>query len=156
MKTLILYASKHGGTRDIANRLTALFSDAHAHDLKAPGVPSLADYDLVIIGSSLYAGAIRKEARVYMESNVYSLRNKKLGLFLCGLDLEDSEQYFKENFPAALLETAAATAFLPGVYDPGKATFLDKLMLKIAKKDSGYIDMTDDAKVQAFADALKD
>jgi len=66
MKTLILYATKHGASREIAERVSKLMSSAVTHDLKQKDIPELSEYDYVIVGSSIYAGTIKKEAKAYV------------------------------------------------------------------------------------------
>jgi len=58
MKTLILYATKHGATREVATRIASHTDGTVLHDLKQASTPTLADFDCVIIGSSLYGGAM--------------------------------------------------------------------------------------------------
>jgi len=154
MKTIIIYASKYGSTREIAKRVAAHIEGAVTHDLRLPGAPPLSEYGRVIIGSPLYAGAIRKEAKAYMESNNYALRGKTLGLFICGIDQENGAKHLKSNFSSELLDSAKATAFLPSVYDPGIVSFFDRVIVKIAAKRHCYTDLTDDGQIQAFADAF--
>ena len=48
MKTLILYATKHGATREAAKRIAAKIPGAVFHDLKQDGIPALFDFDCVI------------------------------------------------------------------------------------------------------------
>ena len=55
MKTIILYATKHGAIAEIARRIAAHINGAVVHDLKQP-VPDLTEYDSVIVGSSVYVG----------------------------------------------------------------------------------------------------
>lgn len=62
MRTLILYATKHGAARDIAQRLAKRMNGATVIDLGTGSAPSPNGYDCVIIGSSVYVGQLRKEA----------------------------------------------------------------------------------------------
>lgn len=155
MKTIILYATKHGAAREIANRIASRMNGAVTHDLKQDGVPSIAGFDCVIIGSSLYAGAIRKEAKAYLSQNKGALCGKKLGLFLCGMQGDKEKEHFEKNFPAELLQAATATAFLGGIYDPKKAGVFERLIMKTVAKQTKYTDTVDDAKIQKFAEGLR-
>jgi menaquinone-dependent protoporphyrinogen oxidase len=58
MKTLILYATKHGAAHEAAQRIAKHLDGAVLHDLKQGGVPSIAGYDCVIIGGSIYTDTI--------------------------------------------------------------------------------------------------
>ena len=154
MKTLILYATKHGATREAAERIAKHINGAVLHDLKQDGVPPLADFDCVIIGSSIYVGAIRKEAKTFLAQNADKLKEKRLGLFLCGLQENEEKQIITSNFPPDILSAAKATAFLGGIFDPKKAGFMERFVMKAVAKCSGYMDKIDNDKIERFVEAF--
>jgi menaquinone-dependent protoporphyrinogen oxidase len=154
MKTLILYATKHGAAREIAGRIAKRLDGAVIHDLKQGGVPSLAGYDCVIVGSSLYAGMLRKEAKTFLQQNVSDLRGKRLGLFVSGMDASQEKQFLAASFPAELLQAASSAAFLGGIFDPKKAGVMGRMIMKAVAKRAEYTDTIDDAKIQAFTEGL--
>ena len=155
MHTLILYATKYGATREIAERIAKGMGDATLHDLKLGDVPDLAGFDCVIIGSSLYAGSIRKEAKAFLAQNADKLRDKKLGLFLSGMAKSDEEKYFKDNFPSSLMQAACVASFLGGIFDPKKAGAMARLIMKAVTKQPGYVDAIDDEKITQFVSRIK-
>jgi len=153
MKTIILYATKHGATAEIAQRIADKIGDATLHDLKQP-TPDLAEYDCVIIGSAVYAGAFRKEAKAFLAQSSNILKTKKLALFASGMSKGESDKVFTENIPTELLQEAKATMLLGGVFDPKKANFAERLIMKVVTKQSGYVDTIDNDKITEFAGAL--
>ena len=155
MKTLILYATKSGAAREAAGRIAKHIDGAVLHDLKQGGIPSLAGFDCVIIGSSIYVGMIRKEAKAFLSQNTEALRGKAFGLFLCGLDATKEQEYFKVNFSSEILQTAKATAFLGGIFDPKKAGFMGRLIIRAVAKMPEYTDTLDDGKIAQFAEVMK-
>ena len=155
MRTLILYATKYGATQDIATRIASHMGGAVLHNLKQGGVPDLAGFDYVLIGSSLYAGSIRKEAKVFLAQNAGQLRGKKIGLFLSGMAKSDEQKYFKDNFPSDLLQEAAAACFLGGIFDPQKAGAMERLIMKAVTKQAGYVDAIDHEKIKQFVELMK-
>lgn len=80
-KTAIVYAGKYGATQEIANRLAAKIDGAEAFNLKGSTHPNLNDYDCVIIGSAVYAGAVQKEAKAFAVANEAALRRSEWGYF---------------------------------------------------------------------------
>lgn len=154
MKTLILYATKRGVTREIAHLLASRMPDATVIDLKQKSIPTLDGYDCVLIGSSLYIGMIRKEAKNYLTLNAGALCGKRLGLFLSGMDASKADQYFESNFPQELLRNAKAKSFLGGIFDPAKSNFLERFLVKKVSGISAYIKDIDDDKVDRFVEAL--
>ena len=155
MKTLILYATKYGATREIAERISKHMDSAVLHDLKQADVPALANFDCVIIGSPLYAGSIRKEVKAFLAQHADQLRGKTLGLFLSGMAPADEQKYFADNFPPEILQAASATSLLGGIFDPQKAGALARLIMKAATKQSGYQDTISDEHIEQFAAAMK-
>ena len=154
MKTLVLYATKHGAAAEIARRIASRIDGAAIHDLKQGGVPPLDGFDCVIVGASLYAGMVRKEAKEFVAKNAAVLRGKKLGLFLSGLDGSKETEYFDSNFPADILQTAKAANFLGGIFDPKKAGIVGRIVMKAVAKQSEYTDNINDGKIAEFAEAL--
>ena len=155
MKTLILYATKHGAAREVAQRIANRTEGAVLHDLKQGDVPSLTDYDCVIIGSSIYAGMIRKEAKTFLTQNAEVLRDKRLGLFLCGMDAKQEQEYFKVNFSPETLQAAKIACFLGGIFDPKKAGIIGRFIMKAVAKQSEYLDTIDDSKIVQLVEAMR-
>ena len=155
MKTLILYASKHGAAREIAQRISSGMADAVIHDLKHKGIPPLAQFDCVITGSSLYAGSIRREAKAFLSKNTDGLQGKRIGLFLCGLDAKSEKNYFAKNFSPDIVQAAKAAVFLGGIFDPKKCGKMERFIMKIVAKQSGYVNTINNEKIKQFIEAMK-
>jgi len=150
MKTLILYATKNGATREIATRISQHISGATLHDLKQPNIPALATFDCVIVGSAIYAGAMRKEAKSFLAQHTNDLRGKPLGLFVSGMVQGDETRCFKDNVSASLLQSAKATRFLGGIFDPQTSGAVARLLMKAVTKQSGYVNTICDEQIKQF------
>ncbi|MCL2800810.1 MAG: flavodoxin domain-containing protein [Treponema sp.] len=154
MKTIILYATKYGAAEETAGRIAEKINGAAAFNLKKGSIPSLADFECVIVGSGVYAGNILKEAKTFLAQNEKILSEKKLGLFLCGMGTE-GETYFNSNFPASLLESAKAKSLLGGIFDPKKANAFERFIIKIVTKSSAYINTISERRIEQFAKAMQ-
>jgi len=154
MKTLILYATKHGATKEIAGRIANKLDNAAICDLKQGNTPTITDFDCIIIGSSLYAGSIRKEAKAFVAQNADVLSEKTIGLFLSGLAEEDNN-YFATNFPKNLLDKVKAKGFLGGIFDPKKANMFERFVIKTVMKQSVYVEKIDDDATDQFVSDMK-
>jgi len=152
MKTLILYASKYGAAKEIAQRIAKKIEGALVCDIKQKNLPALSDFDCVIIGSSVYAGSLRSEAKAYAATYAGELSKKNLGLFISGFTEDDS--YFAKNYPASLVQSAKPKGFFGGIYDPKKANWFERFIVKIVAKESEYTDRIDNSKIEAFVEAL--
>jgi menaquinone-dependent protoporphyrinogen oxidase len=155
MKTIIIYATKYGAAAEIAQRIAKKIDNAVAHNLKQ-GIPSLEGFDCIIFGSSVYAGMIRKEAKAFLAKNINILQDKKLGIFLCGIGETGEKTFFDSNFPPDILQKAKAASFLGGIFDPKKAGAIERFIIKIVTKKTGYIDTINDEKIEQFVSMMKE
>jgi len=154
MKTIILYATKYGAAEEIAKRIAGKIDGCIIHNIKDT-LPSLNDFDCIIFGSSVYAGSIRDEAKKFIANNEKIMHEKILGLFLSGIGTDGKDTYFKSNFPENLLQKAKARGFLGGAFDPKKAKFTERLIIKIVTKKSTYINTINDREIEKFAEDIK-
>ena len=155
MKTLVLYATKYGAAGEIARRIAGQLDGVAVHDIKRDNIPSPEGFDCVIVGSSVYAGAIRKEAKEFLSDNEDILLKKKLGIYVSGIGANREAETLSANIPAALLQSAKTAKFLGGVFDPKKAGVFERLIMRIILKSSSYIDKIDDEKIMEFVGEMK-
>ena len=155
MKTIILYATKYGAAAEIAKRIATQINGAVMHDLKQSNIPDITGFDCVIIGSSVYAGMFRKEAKIFLSQNAEILRQKKFGLFVSGISPDEGKKAFADNVPNDVLQSAKSAVFLGGIFDPKKAGFMERLIMKVVAKQSVYTDTIDNEKIKKFAEAMK-
>jgi len=134
MKTIILYATRHGASREIAERIASQWEDVTLCDLRQTVKPSLDGFDCVIIGGPLYAGKLLKPVKDYAQNHEPVLLGKRLGLFLSGLGPEGTARFFDTNFPPVLLEKAKSMAFLGGIYDPARCGMAERLIMMLISK----------------------
>lgn len=116
MKTLVVYASKGGYSRECAQKIAAgLVDGADVVDVKkrAKNI-DIASYDTVILGGGLLAGRLPGALRRFCLKNVSALEQKHVGLFICGTDPENHEKAFATNYPAGLLDCAVVKTWLGG------------------------------------------
>jgi len=156
VKSIILYATKYGAAREIARRMSEHIEGAETCDLGRDAVPDLAGYGRVIVGSSVYAGRIRKEAKVFLSRNAENLRGKELGFYISGMGTEKEAETLSSAYPGDLLQGAKAAAVLGGIFDPGKAGAFERFIMKIVTKHKAYIDTIDDGKIKEFAKSMTD
>jgi menaquinone-dependent protoporphyrinogen oxidase len=83
---LVAYASKHGGTAEIADGIAAAISASGdtARVLPAEDVHDLAPFDAVVLGSAVYRGRWRGEARGFLKRHGNALRERPTWLFSSG------------------------------------------------------------------------
>lgn len=133
MQTCIIYATKHGATRQAALHLAEKLSgDIQLFDLKKDPVVHLEDSDNIIIGGSIYMGNIQKDVKQFIKKNASLLLTKKIGLFICaGQDDPKIVQEQIENaFPKSLLDHATCKTSFGFIYDFSKLNGMERMIIK--------------------------
>lgn len=137
MNTMIIYSSKYGCTKDCANYLkSGLSGSAVLTDIDHETIDAsvLEHYDTVILGSSIYIGAISKKMKTLCKDYMVLLSRKRLGIFVCCGFKEQSNEYFTANFPPELLKSAIIMKEFGGEARTDKMKFFDKFVMKAAMK----------------------
>jgi menaquinone-dependent protoporphyrinogen oxidase len=156
MSTLIVYVTTHGCTEKAAQMLEELLDDdVSLVNLKRNSRPDLSSFNTIIIGGSIHAGQIQRRVKRFCQDHLDTLKQKRLGLFLCCMEEGDTAQkQFDEAFPAELRTHAAATGLFGGEFDFDKMNFFYRA---IVKKVAGITESVSKIKkdnIHQFAAAL--
>ena len=83
---LVVVASRHGGTRGIADRIAKVLEveGLHAAVVSPAGAKDVALADAVIVGSGVYMGSWLSEAVEFLEGHGPTLRKRPVWLFSSG------------------------------------------------------------------------
>lgn len=136
MKILVLYASKHGCTKDCATYLVSKLN----HETTLINLTALSNtfdlqpYDWIIIGGSIHIGKIQKEVTLFCEQYLPTLLTKNICLFLCCTTPDQVNDFFKHNFPAPLLAHAKKSMNFGGDLRPEKMGFFSKKLVSMVSK----------------------
>lgn len=135
MKTMIIYASTYGYTKDCVEKLKEhLSGEVTIVNVMTDTIPTIEEFDNIVIGGSIYMGQIQKKLKLYCTQNLNLLMNKHIGLFLsCGLP-EKFEEALKNAFPEELLENAIAIECFGGELRTSKMNILHKMITGIMEK----------------------
>ncbi|MGG6312320.1 flavodoxin domain-containing protein [Paenibacillus macerans] len=137
MSTLIVYAGKYGCTEKCVQTLAAQIKDpVEIVNLRRDAVPDLSAFDSVIVGGSIYFGQFQKACQQFCRDRLSELKLKKLGLFICCGNFENTEQFLAAAFPAELLEHAAAKAGFGGELSMDQMSPLDRFVTKMITRAS--------------------
>lgn len=155
MSTLIAYATSHGCTEKAAQMLEQLLKDeVSLKNLKKRFRSDLSSFDTIIIGGSIHAGRIQGKVKRFYQKHLDTLKQRRLGLFLCCMEEgENAQKQFDEAFSAELRNHAAAVGFFGGAFNLEKMNFLQKALMKKA----GFIESVDKIKednIHQFATEL--
>jgi menaquinone-dependent protoporphyrinogen oxidase len=137
-RILVAYGSKHGATAEIAEHMRDAFrGEGHESDAIAAGdVTDLEAYDAVIVGSAVYQGRWRPEARTLLKRLRRGLDGRALWLFSSGpladteLDPADRWQFPKGVRKAGERLGARDPVVFRGRVPPDPTNFMERAMLK--------------------------
>jgi len=140
MKTAVIFNSKHGTAEKVANLIAERIGieKTDVVNLKSQTIIDLSNYDTIILGGSVYVGTIQKSIFKFCEANQQELSNKKIALFICGMepDPEKQELEIKNSFPAFAYEMAVVKKFMGGEILLEKMNFFEKMAIKKVAKIS--------------------
>jgi len=85
MEALIVYASKYGSTKEVANWMAErIGNNTNIYDAKE--MPDPSSYDLIIMGSGIYSHHVLKELNDFVEKYNEQLKSKKTVVFGVAID----------------------------------------------------------------------
>ena len=154
MTVLVAYASKHGSTQGIAQRiaeqLRQLGIQAEARPLDEVWDPG--SYEALVIGSAIYYGSWMKEATEWVHRNQAVLARRPVWLFSVGplgTEVKDAEQQPKEmaEFQQAIGPREQRVFF--GALDHQRLSFAERMVVKAVRAPEG--DFRDWEAIDAWA-----
>ena len=160
MNIAIIYASKYGTTEkvaaSIAEKLTGK-NEVELFSLKNNPFPDISRFEMIILGSSIYAGQASKKIKAFCKINEPLLLQKRIGLFVCGMhiDKEEREKELKLAYSEALHEKSEASCFLGGEFLFEKMNFFERLIIKKIAKTTKTVHRIDWDAIVDFAEKLK-
>ena len=154
MKTLIVYISSHGCAEKSAMMIKDLLSgEVSICNLKNDKVPWLEPFDNIILGGSIHASKVQRKMKEFCNVHSNVLLQKKLGLYLCHMEIgEKAQKQFDDAYPENLRKKAVAHGLFGGEFDFEKMNFFEKMIVKKVAKITESVFKLDRPKIQAFAD----
>jgi menaquinone-dependent protoporphyrinogen IX oxidase len=158
-RILVVVASKHGATAEIAHAVARSLTDCpagRAAGLSAIAVPAQqrpdpSSFDAVLIGSAVYAGRWLDAAREYAALHAYALRARPVWLFSSG-PIGAPPFPPDEPYDAATLTSltgARAHRVFPGRLDKDRLSFGERAMVTAMRAPVG--DFRDWDEIAAWA-----
>ncbi len=156
MKTVIIYATKHGCTDKCAYTLAnEMEINATVVNLETERNINITEYETVIIGGSIHAGMLNKKVKSFIDKNLDILSKKKLGLFLCCMyEGEKALEQFQNVFPEIIRNRAVAHGLFGGEFDFDKMNFLEKAIVKKVANVEHSMSNINYANIKAFAEKI--
>ena len=157
MTVLVAYASKHGSTQGIAERIAEQLrqsgKEAEARPLEEVSDPG--SYEAFVIGSAIYYGSWMKEAAEWVHHHQAVLAQHPVWLFSSGplgIEVKDAEEQPKEiaEFQQAIRPRDQRIFF--GALDHSHLSFAERVMVKAVRAPEG--DFRDWQVIEAWAASI--
>jgi menaquinone-dependent protoporphyrinogen oxidase len=128
---LVAHASKHGSTREVAERVAEVMRRAgiDVDVMPAANVGHLRGYDTVVLGGALYTGRLHKDARQFLARHRDALSVRSVAVFALGPRTNEASDVAgsRGQLDRALAKTPeiepVSVAVFGGVVDPDKLRF---------------------------------
>lgn len=153
MKTLILFATKHGCSKKASNQLNSkLLSQVEICNINDKKPPDIDNFEVIIMGGSIYAGEIQDSIKNYCRINHDKLMKKHLGLYLCCMDKEKAQMQFEKAYDENLRKHAIATGLFGGELLFDKMTHSEQYIIKEVAGIENSISDIDEEAINRFAE----
>ncbi len=141
MKVLVTTASRHGSTSEIGARIGDQLHGAGLDTVfvDAEDVERILDYDAVVIGSGIYAGAWLKPARLLIERNAADFLERPVWLFSSGPVGDIKGSPVNEDLIADLMERSGAEGHMMfnGKLDKSDLSLPERAIVGVLKVPEG-------------------
>jgi menaquinone-dependent protoporphyrinogen oxidase len=145
MKALIVYGTRGGSTKQIAEEIGKVFGEqgfaVTVKDAKDTRGVDVNAFDLVLVGSSVWATKWKRQATGFLKRNARMLAGKKVALFSSGMAGDDPAKMDYAN--QSIAKTAAkfpavrplALAYFGGCVNFESPAFMARFMANMMKKN---------------------
>lgn len=131
MKTMIIYKSKHGAGKEVAQYVQQKLS---ADLREADSALSCEGYERIICVGSIYAGRLAKQLIACIHANTQELAGKSVCMLLCGMSDAAPEKIITENLGEAFYQQLAFSVHIGGKLDFHKLGFLERTIIRMVNK----------------------
>jgi menaquinone-dependent protoporphyrinogen oxidase len=145
VKALVVYGTRGGSTKQIAGEIGKVFGGqgyaVTVKDAKDTKGVDVNEFDLIVVGSSVWATKWKRQATGFLKRNARRLADKKVALFSSGMAGDDPAKMDYAN--ESIAKTAAkfpairplALAYFGGCVDFASPSFMARFMANMMKKD---------------------
>jgi menaquinone-dependent protoporphyrinogen oxidase len=159
MRTAIVFMSKHGTTEKVVNIISEHLThqDYEVFNLRNTKMPDIGKFDFVIIGGSIHAGMVQNKIKQFCMSCIDALLTKKVGLFLCCMEVgEKATEQFNSAFPEELRNHAFYTGLMGGECLTDKMNFFERNLVRMVIGGPEKYPKLDNKAISTFLQELDD
>jgi menaquinone-dependent protoporphyrinogen oxidase len=132
MEYVIVYRSQHGTTGKVAEHIRNKIGPEKCDiiNLKDNKNPDISGYETVMLGGSVHAGQLNTAMKKFITAHKDLLLQKRLGLFLCGMEIEKADLHFSNAWPEDLRNHASVRLHAGGEFLFEKMNFFERAIVK--------------------------
>lgn len=162
MKKIILYCSKHGGAKHIAQELGKACNEYEIQELNEN--INIENYDVIVLGSGVYAGLLDKKCKTFVSKNKEQLKQKKVLFYISGISIDTKDKEIQENFDEDFVLSLKYSDKLGGQINFPNLNFFEKAIMKmIIKKDKkianvdtkSCVTLFEEKRIENFIEVMK-
>ena len=152
MKTAVIYASKHGTTSLVAQKIKDLLTgdEVTLINLEDQSRIELRYFDRIIIGSPLYSGTSLPVIRKFIEQNLLGLLQKEVGIFVCCMFFDKADKQIIKGFPELLRNHARSIKNMGGEYRFEEMNCIERLVVKKISGATGSVSEINESNIELF------
>lgn len=156
MKTAIIYASKHGTTSLVAEKIKNLLIDDEVVllNLDNQNRIELCNFERIIIGSPLYTGAPLPAVRKFIEQNLLALLQKEVGIFVCCMFFDKADRQIIKGFPELLRNHARSIKNMGGEFRFEDMNCIERIVVKKISGATGSVSEINVRNIELFVGEL--
>ena len=157
MSIAILYATRYGSTRDVAELLAGrLAKDVRLYDLADRAPVDLSDVSVVVIGSPVFSGRVPGAVRRFVAGARELLARRAVVLYMTSLySGARAEAQLVDNYPAWLVAQSRANHFVGGRIRLAELRRIDSLVLRRVGLVSDDIDTISDSSIDELISSVE-
>lgn len=155
MKTAIIYATTHGTTEKVAQQIEKQLGNAQLFNLKQIKNIDLSQFDQVVIGGSIHAGQIQSRVKNFCKQNMVDLLQKRVALYLCGMNEPDYDTELNNAYPELLRKHAITSQVVGGEFLFDKMNFIERFLVRKISGVSQTVSKIDEGNFFELVDQIK-
>lgn len=136
---VILYKTKHGGTRKIGKVINQYIGDCLLMNIEDVDIPTLEKADIIIIGCPVYYGKLDSEIVSFILEHQQLLIEKNYCLYIIGILQSEFMTYVTQSFDYDVLKDIKVIAGLGGALYYPELSISEKMVLQVMNKRSPII-----------------
>lgn len=161
---ILLYKTKHGGTRKIAKVINAYIGECILMDFDEMEMDLLEQADVIAIGVPVYYGKLDHEVVKFIKENQEFLIKRNYSLFVTGMLYSEFMRYVTNEFDYSILKDMKVISGLGGALYFPELSIAEKMVLTVMNKQSPVIPKEhnkkmyqnfNDIEIEIFASKIK-